>query len=115
MVGMHSVAGNKAVFVVLVALLLAVSMGSVFVLCTMNMDPLEHLSEWQSTFAAVAQQAAAVTLLSLFVLIVFWQVLQGQLLPAQTGVIASRQRDTGRVFDLLRLAFARGILHTKAY
>jgi len=112
---MHSVAGNKVVFAVLIAFVLAVSIGSVFVLCTMNMDPLEHLSEWQSTFAAVAQQATTVVLLLLFILVAFWYVLQGQLLPEQTRVVVSRQKDAGRIFDPLRLAFARGIVHTKAY
>ena len=79
---MNGMLGNKAVFVLLVALFLAASMGSVFtaemmdggaayncpymgvpVLCAMS--PLQHLSEWQHTFAAVVQQTSTVVFLLL--------------------------------------------------
>jgi len=107
--------GNKAVFAVLLALFLAVSMGGAFVVCTMSMSPLEHLSEWQQSFAAVAQQAGTIFILYFSIFIAFWQVLRVRLVVQQARVTVSRQKDTGRVFDPLRLAFARGVLHTKAY
>src|SRR3989344_3266713 len=96
---MSGVIRNKFIFVLLVAFLLAVSIGGAFVLCTMS--PMNHLSEWQQTFVAVMQQTSAVFILLLSVFIAFWYVLEVLLLPTQTGVIASRQRDTGRIFDPL--------------
>jgi len=79
---MNRVSGNKAVFGIFLALFLVASMGGVFaagtmdsgaayncpyrgapVLCAMN--PLQHLSEWQQTFAAVVQQTSTVIFLLL--------------------------------------------------
>ncbi len=79
---MNGVIRNKLVFALFIALFLAVSMGGVFtsnmmndtasfncpymgvpVLCAMN--PLQHLSEWQQTFAAIVQQIATEVLLLL--------------------------------------------------
>ena len=102
---MRRFVGNKAVFAVLIALFLAVSMGGVFVLCSMS--PMEHLSEWQGAFSAI------LSMLSIFV--AFHYFVQDFLIPKQTRVVVLRKTDTGRVFDPLRLAFARGILNTKAY
>ncbi len=102
---MRRFVGNKAVFAVLLALFLAVSIGGAFVLC--SMDPLDHLSEWQGAFAAI------VSLLS--VSIAFCYFVQDFFIPKQAGVAVLRHNDTGRVFDPLRLAFARGVLNTKAY
>jgi len=74
--------GNKAVFGTLLVFFLMASIGGVFtsemmdggaayncpymgvpVLCTMN--PLQHLSEWQQTFAATVQQTSTIILLLL--------------------------------------------------
>lgn len=74
--------GNKAVFAVLIVLFIMAGVSGVFtagmmnggaayncpymgvpVLCAMN--PLQHLSEWQQTFAATVQQTSTVILLLL--------------------------------------------------
>lgn len=102
---MRRFVGNKAVFAVLIALFLAVSMGGAFVLCSMS--PMEHLSEWQGAFAAILSM--------LFVFVAFRYFVQDFFIPKQTRAVVLLRRDTGRVFDPLRLAFARGILNTKAY
>src|SRR3989338_1066990 len=79
---MNRVSGNKAVFGIFLALFLVASVGGVLtagmmdggiasncpymgvpVLCTMN--PLQHLSEWQQTFAATVQQTSTIILLLL--------------------------------------------------
>jgi hypothetical protein len=79
---MRRFAGNRAVFSVLLALFLVASVGGVFasgsmngaaafscpymgipVLCAMN--PLQHLSEWQQTFATTVQQTSTVIFLLL--------------------------------------------------
>jgi len=79
---MSRLAGNKVIFGVFLALFLVVNTGGVFatqmmdegapsncpymgapVLCAMN--PLQHLSEWQQTFAAVVQQTSTVIFLLL--------------------------------------------------
>jgi hypothetical protein len=124
---------QKAVFGLLIALFLAVNVGGIFTagmmmsngsvhdcpfmgvpaLCAMS--PLEHLSEWQMTFAAVSEQFAGTILLLLLAFAVFWQFVARFVIPKRTGVYLSRQRYEGRVFDPLQLAFARGIIHTKVF
>ena len=110
---MNAVSGKRAVVVLLIVFLLAVSIGGAFVLCTMS--PLEHLTEWQQTFAATVQQASTALFVLLFVLVSFRAFLQNLLFVKRAGIPVWRYRTAGRVFDPLRLAFARGILHSKAY
>ncbi len=83
------------------------------VLC--NMSPLEHLSEWQSMFAATAQQFATAALLLLLALAIVWQFFGHLFVPERTKTLVPRYRYRERVFDPLRLAFARGIIHTKVF
>ena len=105
--------GKKIVFALLCALFLVAGIGGVFSLC--GMSPMDHLSHWQEISAATAQQMPAIALLLLMVVAAFLYFLQEALLVPQSGGYTARYRGGGRVFDPLRLAFARGILHTKAY
>lgn len=110
---MIRISPQTLVFTLLIALFLLVSIGGVFSLC--GMSPLDHLSHWQAISAATAQQMPAVALLLLMVVAAFWYIVQGPVIVRQRGEYPARRRGGGRVFDPLRLAFARGILHTKAY
>lgn len=127
---MNSALGRKPVFALLIALFLVVNVGGLFtaemmmedgamhgcpfmgvpVLCAMS--PLEHLSEWQEEFATTAQPMVSALLL-LAALAVWYSVGTPMLRQMRTRI--PLERDTGRIFDPLRLAFARGILHSKAY
>ena len=86
---------------------------SVPTLC--DMSPLEHLSALQSMFSATVQQFASASLLSLIVLALFWHFVGYLFLPKYAEVLVPRSRYRERVFDPLRLAFARGIIHTKVF
>jgi hypothetical protein len=130
---MTSLLGKKTVFALVIGLFLAVNIGSVFAaggmagdgamhdcpymsvpaLCTMS--PLEHLSQWQQMFAAVAQQLSSAASLLLLALATFWYFLQDSTLLKRMGIVGLPYRDKGKFFDPLRLAFARGILHSKAH
>lgn len=79
-----------------------------------QMTPLGHASQWQQNFAAIVQDFAAAASVLLFVVVAFWYSFQNLLLK-QSGIYIRRQRDVGRAPDPLQLAFARGILHSKAY
>lgn len=124
--------GQKAVFALLVAVLLVVNVGGIFsagmmddsamqdcpymsipALCTMN--PLAHLSQWQQMFTTTVQHMTTAVLLLLLALAVVWYFLQDLCVPKRTEAFTPRYRDKGRVFDPLRLAFARGVLHSKAF
>ena len=78
---MHSITGNKIVFGIFLAFFIVAGIGGVFAaemagggaadcsyigmpaLCAMS--PLQHLSEWQQTFAAVVQQTSTFVFLLL--------------------------------------------------
>ncbi len=99
---MRHFVGNKAVFALCIALFLAVSMGGVFasdlsngytsyncpymgvpVLCAMN--PLQHLSQWQQTFAAIVQQVATDILLLLVLCAALFVSVRPRLLELRTA------------------------------
>lgn len=107
------ISGKKVVFALLLGLFLVAGIGGVFSLC--GMSPLDHLSHWQAVSVATAQQMPAVALLLLMVVAAFLYFLQDVFLLQQRGEYLPHYRDGGRLFDPLRLAFARGILNTKAY
>lgn len=79
-----------------------------------NMSPLEHMSEWQSMFAATVQQFATTSLLLVLTLAVLWYFAGFLFVPKRTELLP-RFRYRERVFDPLRLAFARGIIHPKVF
>lgn len=110
---MSGLMNKKALFALLIALFLVVSVGGVFALCTMS--PMGHLSHWQQTFTTTVQQVASIALLLLLMVAVAGRLPHDALLFRQTGLYLPHYRGGGRVFDPLRLAFARGILNTKAF
>lgn len=81
-----------------------------------NMTPLEHLSQWQQMFSATAQQLFTLALLSAFALLVtlfFVKDFFTSIESPPRGMSQYKYRE--RIFDPLRLAFARGIVHPKVY
>ncbi len=79
-----------------------------------NMTPIDHVALWQQMFTAIVQQLNILALLLLFVIISRY-FLGGASTYCEIGLDFSSKRYRERVFDPLRLAFARGILHTKVY
>lgn len=79
-----------------------------------NMSLLEHMSQWQQMFTTTVQHITTGPLLQLMVLVIVWVYLK-QFLYSRTERFLPRSRYRERSFDPLRLAFARGILHTKVY
>jgi hypothetical protein len=130
---MSMIFSKNAVFGFLLALLLVLNTGGVIssgmmmddgamqpcpymgvpTLC--NMSPLEHMSEWQSMFAATVQQFATASLLVLLALLVLWYFAGHLIVPRRTETLLPRVRYRERVFDPMRLAFARGIIHPKVF
>ncbi len=99
---MSSISGKSAVFVLFMAFLLAVSVGGVFASSMMNdtaafncpfmgtptlcaMNPLQHLSEWQQTFATIVQQVATNTLLLLVLCAALFFLVRPRLLELRTA------------------------------
>ena len=82
--------------------------------CTMS--PLEHMAGWQQMFVSTVQHSAARALVLLVALMLVFRSLQGLHRPRILHRRHSyRQRYRERLFDPLRLAFARGIIHSKAF
>lgn len=85
-------------------------------ICTMT--PLQHFSEWQQMFTATAQ---SMTLMSVLLLLALTAALSGLFrhIAVPNTLIEFRARHRYRyrenIFDSLRLALARGIIHTKVY
>ena len=81
-----------------------------------NMSPLEHLSEWQTMFTATSQQFGTAVLLLLLILVLLWSFATDLSPPKQSSIpIVSLYSKRERIFDPLRLAFARGIIHPKVF
>ena len=81
-----------------------------------NMTPLEHVSQWQQMFTTTSQEFATTALLSLLSLVVVFSFVNFLSKPKRTPVrLVSRYRYRERIFDPLQVAFARGILNSKAY
>lgn len=83
------------------------------VLC--NMTPIEHVSAWQNMFLATSEQFSTYAFLLLLALAVLWQCIGYIFVPRYSQTFAPRHRYRERVFDPLRLAFARGIIHRKVF
>ena len=83
-----------------------------------KMDVSEHLSQWQRMFIATPQQffGIALLLLSLFVLFLLTRFLSVFSLrnPRLSEESFYLQRVI-EVFDPLKLAFARGLIHSKTF
>lgn len=81
-----------------------------------SMTPLEHLSGWQRMFSVPLQESGTLLLLSFIVLSLVWIFTQQLFEPLRSfSKVFSRFRYKEKVFDSLQLAFARGIIHSKAY
>lgn len=123
---------KKLVFLVLIAILLAMTVGGAYTAQSMDgdmmhhcpfmgvpalcgMSPLAHLVEWQLMFTAVLQQMTVSLLLLLFAVVITWQYRREMYVPERTETLLPRLRDPERIFDPLRLAFARGIIHPKVF
>ncbi len=78
-----------------------------------GMSPLEHAAQWQAMTAATTQQFQSIALLLLLVIV--WSYVSARDILQPTPLYLLQRRDRGRVFDPLRLAFARGILNTKRF
>lgn len=130
---MADIFGKKLAFLLLISLFVTMSIGGIYTAETMmedgamhncpymgvaalcNMSPLEHLSEWQSMFTTTPQQFGPAALLLLLALALVWHFV-GSLLPLQPKkVFVYRHKYRERVFDPLRLAFARGLIHPKIF
>ena len=79
-----------------------------------GMTPLEHLAQWQHIFLATAQQLASLALL-LSITVIVWHFTANIFVTREHYFAVYRKRYRQKHFDPLRLAFARGILHTKVY
>jgi len=79
-----------------------------------KMSPLEHMFEWHSMFTATLQKFATAAL-ALLALAVFGYLVGKLHVPRRAEVYTPRYRYRERVFDPLRLLFARGIIHSKAF
>jgi hypothetical protein len=130
MVSLH---GKKTAFVLLVALILVMSIGGVFtanmmmedgtmhgcpymgVAALCDMGVLAHISQWQQMFTATVQHVATTALLLLLALALGWHVPRALAIPERAGTFVPRQKSRARVFHPLQLAFARGIIHSKAF
>ncbi len=86
-----------------------------------NMNPTEHIEEWQSMFTTLPpQQYAVFALFALIVLVAFgtlgfwikFSIHNALLLLSR---LRSRRRDSFQIFDPLQRAFSGGILNTKIF
>lgn len=127
---MNTLLYKSTIFPLLLAVLLVATFGGAFTahmmqegamhdcpymgsptLCTMS--PLTHLAQWQEMFAATLTYASAALVL-LFVLALFWNFLEVSVLRL-AGPPLRYVEIRAKAHDPLRLQFARGILHSKAY
>lgn len=81
-----------------------------------SMTPIQHISEWQRMFTTTIQQMPTTVLLLLLALTIgLSQFLIRLLTPKPKEGPIQNYRYRERVFDPLRLAFARGIIHPKVF
>ncbi len=84
--------------------------------CTMS--PLEHLTAWQQMFSVTVQQFASISLLLLLITLaafLYFTERTDTLLLIEVFLPRQRYKERGKNFDPLRSAFARGIIHSKAF
>ena len=82
-----------------------------------NMTPFEHIAAWQSMFTSIPQQSTGLTLLFAllsFALARLFIVHLARDADETTQRVSYFDREP-TVFDPLRLAFARGIIHPKIF
>lgn len=87
-----------------------------------NMNPIEHIAEWQSVFTTTLQ-VQRIAFLAIFALSVFvafstrgsWNKFLIHNAPLLSSRLRSRLRDSFQTLDPLREAFSGGILHPKIF
>jgi hypothetical protein len=81
-----------------------------------NMNPLDHLSMWQTMFAAIPVQTVLALLLSLLALFFFSRLRQHLWLlhPSPQPVYISYDPEV-RAYDPLQRFIARGLMHPKIF
>lgn len=131
---MAAVFGKKMVFLVLIAVILTMTVGGFYTAEMMTMDggmmhncpfmgvpalcnmtPLAHLAEWQNMFSTTVQQMTLISLLLLLAFAVVWHFVRDLFVPKRTEVFIPRYREAEHIFDPLKLAFARGLIHPKVF
>ena len=131
---MKSLGSKNAAFALLLAFVLMMTVGGLFsaemmmddngsthncpfmgmtAICTMS--PLVHLSQWQQMFAATTSQLATILLL-LLASVALTSFIYGLLVPrSPSAPIATKYREKEVIFNPLKLAFARGLIHPKVF
>ncbi len=125
---------RNTTFILLIAIVLAMTVGGVYTaemmttdggmmhncpfmgvpaLC--DMSPLAHLTEWQSMFTTTVQQMTVLSLFLLFAFAIAWHFVRDLYVPKRVEIFIPRYRETERIFDPIKLAFARGIIHPKVF
>ncbi|MBU6214545.1 hypothetical protein KGM48_01750 [Patescibacteria group bacterium] len=80
-----------------------------------HMSPLEHLTQWQTMFAATVQQALILFTALALIVALGWHFIRDLLLPERAKAFSPRYRKREPIVDPLRLALAKGIIHSKAF
>ena len=89
-------------------------MGHDAAVCSMN--PLEHLSAWQSLFAAIPAQSTVMLLLLLVALLLVFRLNQCPWLLYASSQPVYIRRDPGVIIhDSLRRFITRGLMHPKIF
>ena len=130
---MRSIIGKNTGFVLLVAFVLMMSFGAAFsaqmmtedgmmhhcpfmgVTAICEMSPLAHLAEWQQMFSATVQHLNMSALLLLLSLAIAWHFCRDLFVLKRAEKFVPRYRYREAFSDPLRRAFARGLIHSKAY
>lgn len=83
-------------------------------LCTMSIA--DHLAQWQDMFASIVSPITTVILLLLIALSIFLGFIEDFRIHKRPLIkfVSHHQREA-QIFDTLRLAFARGLIHPKIY
>lgn len=100
---------NKAVLALCIGVFLAVAVGGVLSSC--GMDPIDHISHWQEQSLTLMSD---IVVLAIAVLVALFALPPAAILSPERVSIARQRRDK-RVFDPLRLALMRGVVHSKAF
>ena len=80
-----------------------------------NMTPLEHMASWQSMFTSVLQEYGTVLFLVLLAFAVTWYLSHALSEPRHRERFVFREKRRDKIFDPLRLALSRGLIHSKAF
>lgn len=80
-----------------------------------SMSPVEHMSDWLAMFGAKGGELAVTMLLLILLFGAAWHFVEYMLAKDYANIFVPRQRYRQKVFEPLRLAFARGIIHPKVF